>query len=57
MNPVNGLAKYKKACVLFTLGKYRQVVVELKALEQSAPREASVHCLLGKVVVGLFLTP
>jgi tetratricopeptide (TPR) repeat protein len=48
-NPANGLAKYKKACVLFALGRYDQVLAELLALEQAAPKEASIHCLLGKV--------
>jgi anaphase-promoting complex subunit 3 len=48
MNPTNGLAKYKRACVLFALGHYARVVAELEVLEQSAPKETSIHCLLGK---------
>ncbi|ELR10852.1 tetratricopeptide repeat domain containing protein [Acanthamoeba castellanii str. Neff] len=48
MNPTNGLAKYKRACVLFALGQYTRVVTELQALALSAPKETSIHCLLGK---------
>lgn len=48
-DPRNPLAKFEKASVLLAEERYRDALVELHALKDIAPREASVLFHMGKI--------
>mmetsp|Transcript_9754 Transcript_9754/g.15732 ORF Transcript_9754/g.15732 Transcript_9754/m.15732 type:complete len:137 (+) Transcript_9754:105-515(+) len=49
LEPTNSLAKYQKANVFFSLQRYHEALEVLNQVRDFAPREASVHFLMGKV--------
>ncbi|KAH8091968.1 hypothetical protein JL720_5544 [Aureococcus anophagefferens] len=49
MEPKNPQARFQCANVLISLDKYEDALAELRAVSDHAPREASVHFLMGKV--------
>lgn len=49
LEPTNSLAKYQKANVYFSLQRYQEALELLEQVRDFAPREASVHFLMGKV--------
>lgn len=53
LEPANPLAKYQKAEVYFASGMLGEALDELRQVLEHAPREASVHFLLGRVLRGL----
>jgi anaphase-promoting complex subunit 3 len=53
LSPSNTLAKYKRACVLFTLAQYEEALKDLHSLEEHAPKEAAIFFLLGTIYKSL----
>jgi anaphase-promoting complex subunit 3 len=51
--PHNGMAYFHKACVLISLERYEEALVDLKKVRSLAPKEAAVHFQLGKVYMKL----
>eukprot|EP00927_Polykrikos_kofoidii_P036914 TRINITY_DN31119_c0_g1_i1.p1 TRINITY_DN31119_c0_g1~~TRINITY_DN31119_c0_g1_i1.p1 ORF type:complete len:795 (+),score=125.07 TRINITY_DN31119_c0_g1_i1:125-2509(+) len=51
--PQNGMAYFCKACVLISLERYEEALVDLKMVRCLAPKEACVHFQLGKVYMKL----
>ncbi|KAJ8612873.1 hypothetical protein CTAYLR_002059 [Chrysophaeum taylorii] len=49
MEPKNPQARFQCANVLMSMDRYDQALEELKAVCDHAPREASVHFLMGKI--------
>ena len=49
LDPVNVQPKYQRAKVLQSMGRLEAALEELKAVRDRAPREASVHMLMGQL--------
>jgi anaphase-promoting complex subunit 3 len=49
MQPSNPQARFQRANVLITLERHEDALTELTAVRNCAPRESSVHFLMGKV--------
>jgi len=49
IEPLNPQARFQRANVLRTMECYEAALDELQSVRDSAPREASVHFLMGKI--------
>jgi anaphase-promoting complex subunit 3 len=49
LQPLNPQARFQKANVLITQHRYEEALEELKIVRNFAPRESSVHFMMGKV--------
>lgn len=48
-DPKNPLCKFHRAQTFFNLGRYAEALKELEELKEIAPKESSVHYLIGRV--------
>lgn len=48
-DPKNPLCKFQRAQTFFNLGRYAEALKELEELKEIAPKESSIHYLIGRV--------
>lgn len=49
LDPVNPMAKFKKAKILLSLNQLKLAIEELESLSEIEPKESSIYSLLGDI--------